>query len=152
MHDDDLIRAATVAVAFVALYAGHMVGDHWTQTQHQSTWKALGNGGRQRVAYWNCAKHVFSYTVTQVVLLAVAGWWLHLPVRAGWLAVGLAVSAGTHFVADLRVPLRWLAGRIGPGKLSFYRLADHGLNGAYLLDQSWHIGWLFVAALLVAGP
>lgn len=152
MPYDDLVRAATAAVAFLALYAGHMVGDHWTQTQHQSTHKALGAGRPVWLAHWNCAKHVTTYTATQAVLLVLAGWWLNLPLRPGWVAAGLAASAVTHYVADLRTPLRWLADRLGPGKASFYRLADHGLNGAYLLDQSWHIGWLAVAALLVAGP
>ncbi|HEX8347434.1 MAG TPA: transcriptional regulator [Actinoplanes sp.] len=151
MPYDDLVRAATAAVVFAVLYAGHMVGDHWTQTQHQSTCKALGVGGRSVwVAHWNCAKHVVTYTATQVVLLALAGWWLNLPLRPWWVVAGLAVSAVTHYVADLRVPLRWICERVG--RIGFYRLAGNGLNGAYLLDQSWHIGWLAVAALLIAGP
>lgn len=146
----DLVRAVTAAVAFAAMYAAHMVADHWVQTQHQADCKSLANDGPAWVAYWNCAKHVLTYTVTAVVFLVAAVWWLHLPVRPGWAVIGLVVSAGTHYVADLRTPLRWIADRIGAS--GFYRLAAHGLNGAYLLDQSWHIGWLFVSALLIAGP
>lgn len=153
MHPDDIIRAVTAAVAFVAMYAAHMVGDHWTQTQHQSTCKALNGEERPTwVSHWNCAKHVATYIVTAVVFLAAAWWWLDLPMRLGWTAAGLAVSAVTHYVADLRTPLRWLAELIGPGKISFYRVASGGINGSYLLDQSWHIGWLFVASLIIAGP
>lgn len=151
MAYDDLVRAVTAAVAFAMLYAAHMVADHWVQTQHQSDCKSLANAGPAWVAYWNCGKHVASYTVTAVVFLVGAAWWLHLPLRLGWVSAGLAVSAVTHYVVDLRAPLRWLCERIGAGKVSFYRLADCGLNGAYLLDQAYHIGWLAVAALLVAG-
>jgi hypothetical protein len=41
-----------------------------------------------------------------------------------------------------------MAQAIGSGP--FYRLNTAGINGAYLLDQSWHIGWLFIAALIIA--
>lgn len=150
MAYDDLVRAVTVAVAFAALYPAHLVGDHWMQTEQQAGCKSLAGDGPARTALWNCAKHVLSYETTAVVFLAAAVWWLHLPVRPGWWAAGLAVSAVTHYVADLRTPLRWLCER--SGRTVFYRLADHGMNGAYLLDQSWHIGWLFVSALMVAGP
>ncbi|MEU0516669.1 hypothetical protein [Streptosporangium sp. NPDC006007] len=51
-----------------------------------------------------------------------------------------------------------LAERTGKG--DFHRLgaprpgttdAPHLGTGAYALDQSWHIGWLFVSALIIAG-
>lgn len=146
MHPDTLVRAAVFLVAFAALYAAHMVADHWIQTQHQADAKGeAGWYGR-----WNCVKHVSTYTLTQAVAFLAATWWLDLPVRPGWLVAGLLVSAVTHYFADRRQPLRKLAERIGSG--TFYRLADCGLNGAYLLDQSWHIGWIFAAALVVAGP
>jgi hypothetical protein len=146
MHPDTLVRVAAFLVAFAAMYAAHMVADHWVQTQHQADEKGkAGWHGR-----WNCAKHVATYTLTQAVAFLAAAWWLDLPVRPGWLVTGLLVSAVTHYFADRRTPLRKLAERIGSGK--FYRLADFGLNGAYLLDQSWHVGWIFIAALVVAGP
>jgi hypothetical protein len=34
------------------------------------------------------------------------------------------------------------------GKTSFYKLASHGMNGAFRLDNSWHHGWETVAAFI----
>ncbi|MCZ4098032.1 hypothetical protein [Streptomyces sp. H39-C1] len=42
--------------------------------------------------------------------------------------------------------LEQLADRTGKG--NFFRLADHGLNGAYALNQAWHEGWETIAALI----
>jgi hypothetical protein len=65
------------------------------------------------------------------------------------MAAGLALSAVTHYVADRREPLRRMAG--ATGHAPFYAMNTGGLNGAYLMDQSWHYGWIFVAALVIAG-
>jgi hypothetical protein len=125
---------------FAALYAAHMVADHWVQTQHQVDHKGTpGWGGR-----WACAKHVITYTATAWLALQA------LAVVTGWrpspwpLVAGLAVSAVTHYIADRRTPLRAMA--MGLGKDPHWLV--HG-GGLYALDQSWHIGWLFVAALVV---
>ncbi|GAA0717944.1 DUF3307 domain-containing protein [Dactylosporangium roseum] len=132
--------AGTLAAVFVALYAAHQVADHWVQTQHQADHKA-DPGWRGHLA---CAAHVATYTATAVAALilavAVTGLSLHL----GWTAAGLAVSAVTHHIADRRVPLRRMADalRKSPGWL------ERG-GGLYALDQAWHVGWLFIAALLI---
>lgn len=140
MLADPTARLALVAAVFISLYAAHMVADHWVQTQHQASRKGLP-GWAGRVA---CAAHVATYTLTAVVALVllagVTGWRPHiLP-----LAAGLLVSAASHYVADRRTPLRRLADWLGkdPGWL------DNG-GGLYALDQSWHVGWLFTAALIV---
>lgn len=129
------------AISFIALYAAHQVADHWVQTQHQADHK--GQPGRAgRLA---CLAHVTTYTITQavalLVVLAVTGYdpnpWL--------VTAALAVSAATHYVVDRRTPLRRMAMalRKSPAWL------DKG-GGMYALDQSWHIGWIFVAALILA--
>lgn len=75
-----------------------------------------------------------------------------------------AIDAATHYWADRRTTLKRLADRCG--KAEFYSLgtpthAGHPVTakgeyaptlgtGAYALEQSWHILWLFVAALLIA--
>lgn len=150
MNVDLIVRAVTFATAFAALYAAHMVADHWVQTQHQADHKGITAGRPAGVSHWNCFKHVATYTATAAIALAGALLWLGLPARPGWVVAGLLVSAASHYLADLRAPLRWIADRIGSG--GFYRVNTGGVSGAYLLDQSWHIGWLFVAALLIAGP
>lgn len=72
-------------------------------------------------------------------------------------AVGLAMDGITHYWADRRFTLQWLADRTG--KTGFYQLgqprpgrddAPHLGTGAYAMDQSWHVAWLFVAALIIA--
>jgi Protein of unknown function (DUF3307) len=138
---------------FAALFAAHSVADHWVQTGHQAAAKgAPGWSGRRA-----CAAHVATYTVTGVVALgALAGATAWRP-RAGAVVAGLAVSAVTHYVADRREPLRRIAAAVGRDRL--YQLGtprpgndDNPLGtGAYALDQSWHIGWLFISALIIGG-
>lgn len=159
MPYDDLVRAVTTAAAFAAMLAGHYIGDQWVQTSSQACKKALDGNGRA-CAVWHCAKHVITWTAVTVLFLAAAGWWLHLPLRPGWLVAGIVVNAVTHFVADLRTPLLWLGRLLGRSQYLTYAQvmrpagADRYGPGTavFELDQSWHIAWLLVAALLVAGP
>lgn len=90
-----------------------------------------------------------TYTLTLAACLALAGWWLALPLHAGRVAAGLGASAVTHYFADRRTPLRKLAARTGSG--GFYRAGEGLATGAALLDQAWHWWWLFVSALIVSG-
>ncbi len=160
MQYDDLVRAATAALAFGAMLAGHYIGDQWIQTNGQACKKALNGGQSPSCALWHCAKHVITWTATTVAFLAGAGWWLHLPLKPGWLAAGIAVNAVTHFIADLRTPLIWLGQLLGRSNYiehgQVVRPAGAERSGPgtamFHLDQSWHIAWLLVAALLVAGP
>jgi hypothetical protein len=142
-----------VGALSAALFAAHQVADHWVQTQHQADTKGHP-GWAGRLA---CAAHVATYTATAALalaLLALATDWTPSPL---WVAAGLAVSALTHYLADRRTPLRRLAKWTGAQR--FYALGaprpgrddNPSLGtGAYALDQSWHIGWLFIAALLIA--
>jgi cytochrome b561 len=84
-----------------------------------------------------CAAHVTTYTLTAVITLA------GLALTTGWrpapwhTVIGLTVSAVSHYIADRRRP-----GCDDNPSLG---------TGAYALDQSWHVGWLFFAALWIAG-
>jgi hypothetical protein len=138
-------RLARFLVASAALTAAHQVADHWVQTDHQAATKG-GQGWRARLA---CARHVATYTTTQGLALVGAAKWLGVPLAGRWTAAALATSAVTHYVADRREPLRRMAEATNLGR--FYRLKADGLNGAYLMDQSWHYGWIFAAALITAG-
>lgn len=80
------------------------------------------------------------------------------------LVAGLGVDALTHWWADRRTTLAWLA-RV-TGKAEFYSLgtAAHPAHpvtadgkpaatlgtGAYALDQSFHHLWLLIASVLIA--
>jgi hypothetical protein len=136
---------ALFLVTFVAWYAAHQVADHWLQTDHQAAAKGDASWSGRRA----CLGHVGTYTLAQAVTLYATAGWLGLHVSFPAALAGLAVSAGTHYFADRRTPLRKLA-KWSPAR-RFFELKDHGLNGAYLLDQSWHIAWIFIGSLVVAG-
>lgn len=131
---------ARFAALFTALYAAHMIGDYWVQTDWQARMKAQpGMIGRAV-----CALHVATYTMTLAAVVALVAYRLDVDLSAGRVAVGLGVSAITHYFADRRTPLRRLA-----------VLCRHGgpwLEGGGLayLDQAWHIGWLLAVALIIA--
>ena len=130
----------TLGAVFAGLYAAHQVADHWIQTQHQADAKG-GTGWPGRLA---CAAHVATYTATALVALLAVAWRTGLTLSPAAVAAGLAVSAGTHYLADRRAPLRRMADRLGKDP---YWLVHGG--GMYALDQSWHIGWLLIAALII---
>ena len=134
----------TIGGIFAALYAAHQVADHWVQTEQQAATKGQP-GWPGRVA---CLTHCATYTATAFAALAALYWATGTTGPAWRLGAGLAGSAVTHYIADRRTPLRRIADAVGRG--GFYRVAGNGINGAYLLDQSWHVGWLFIAALVIA--
>jgi hypothetical protein len=144
---------AVFAAAYVTLYTAHQVADHWVQTQCQTDRKGLA-GWTGRIA---CAAHVGTYTLTALAALVAVALVVGLPLDPVQTGIGLAVSAVSHYVADRRTPLRRLADFLGSG--AFYRLGaprpgrddNPSLGtGAYALDQSFHLLFLFIAALIIA--
>lgn len=147
------VDAAAFVAVFVALYVAHSVGDHWVQTSHQSAHKGCP-GWVGRLAD---ARHVATLTATKVAILLPVVWLLDLRLSVLGTAAGLAIDAVTHWWADRRSTLAWLAKVTGKGE--FYRLGapragrddnPHIGTGAYALDQSFHHLWLLVAALVIA--
>lgn len=157
---------AAVALNYAAMRAAADVADHWVQTDRQAALKGAYDDAPLKYGRWpgdpefdkthrsasgrrHCAAHVASYVAVQgatvTALAAVSG----MRLRPGWVVAGLALSAVSHYAADRRRPLRQVADAI-PGKSRFVRLADHGINGAYLLDQAWHHGFELVAAAVMA--
>lgn len=148
--------ASVLSVAFAALYAAHQVGDHWLQTPAQ----ASNKGGRGWAARTACARHVAVLAAAKALALWAAFSVAGLPVHLLWWAAGLGVDAASHYWADRRTTLRALAGLFGPAKLAFFDLGSPRPGrddnpslgtGAYALDQSWHVLFLFVASLILAG-
>lgn len=145
--------AITFAVIFPALYAGHQAGDHWVQTSRQAADKALP-GWPGRLA---CAGHVATLTLTKAAFVIAAILVTGIRPLPILVAAALVLDAASHWWADRRVTLRELARWLG--KSEFYRLGaprpgrddNPSLGtGAYALDQSWHIAWLFAAALIAS--
>ncbi|MEO3872846.1 transcriptional regulator [Nonomuraea sp. B12E4] len=143
---------ADFAAAFAALFAAHSFGDHWVQTHGQAARKGLPTlSGRLA-----CLRHVGALTLTKAVALAAVGLVAGLTVHPLALIIGLSVDAASHYWADRRATLGRLAKAVG--KEGFFQMgaprpgtddAPHLGTGAYALDQSWHVAWLFVAALII---
>lgn len=142
------MSAACFAAAYAVLTASHEVADHWVQRDREAV--AKGNPGPDGARA--CVIHVATYTVTQGLALLAADRFLGL--RLDWrrAALGLTVSAVTHYIAD-RQGGHWA----DPHPRGVVRLAaatghtgwlarDPGAG--YLLDQSWHKGWIAAAAAI----
>jgi hypothetical protein len=135
---------------YAALYSGSRFADVWVQTNAQATLK--GNPGRD--GQLACATHVATLTATQAAFLALACAATGERLNARRVALGLGVNAVSHYVADRRAPLRWLADRLQgtTGKRDFWEMGQAPLaSGAHALDQAWHDGWCAVAAAIIAG-
>ena len=137
------LLVAGPAEIFAALMAGHQVGDHITQTDHQAARKA--DPGR---AGWSAmAGHVAGYTATQAVALVglrAAGY----RVRPGRALAGLAFSAGTHAFIDRRWPVQWLLRHTGSPQ---FAATTTPVCGPYVVDQSLHTAAVFTASLVTGG-
>ena len=97
-----------------------------------------------------CLQHCLTYTATQAIVAGAGARALGIRVHPAAAAAAHAISFGTHYAADRRVPGKDLLERIATktGKGGFYWLADFGMNGAFHLDSAWHQGWETVAALV----
>lgn len=149
-------RLAVFAAVFAILYTAHKLGDHWIQTNGQASAKG-GEGWPARIA---CAAHVATYSATCVVGLLALAWCTGLALPPDTVTLALGVNAVTHYVADRREPLRRIARWLGrTGYLqhaTVIRRADAGPDttgpgtALFHLDESWHVVWLAVAALIIA--
>lgn len=142
-------RAIRFSAVYAALTAAHEVADHWVQTDAQATAKGAPGGSG---AY---AAHVATYTATQALAMLLTSKVTGLRLRPARAVLALGLSAATHYAAD-RSAGHWkdpqpasvpaLAYATGSGQW-----IQRDPNAAYILDQSWHKGWIFAAALIAAG-
>ncbi|HZM83945.1 MAG TPA: DUF3307 domain-containing protein [Candidatus Limnocylindrales bacterium] len=134
-----------VSAVFIALFAGHQVGDHVIQSDADARAKGaptadlLARGTHPWTGWPACLRHVASYTLVQAAALALTS--LVAPLTLAGVIAALTVSASTHAVIDRRWLVRWLIAVKG----------CHGWREApYVLDQSIHIGVLLVASVVAA--
>lgn len=139
---------------YALLHAGHEVADHWAQTDDQAKDKGEPGERGQRA----CAAHVATLTATQAVLLAAGCLAAGERLSLRRVTIGLAVNAVSHYAADRREhgAIPKLVDRLDRyGKRNFYEFGDGKAapcgTGAYALDQAWHIGWLAITTLIIAG-
>lgn len=154
-------RTARFAAAYALLRAGADIGDHLVQSDVCARTKGAtdaapvtgddgtvhGTAAGRRA----CAVHCLTYTATQAAALTLGALTLDLRLRPGQAAAALAISGLTHYAIDRRVPgglLQRFAD--ATGKRTFFRLADHGINGAYCMDSAVHHGFETIAAAVLA--
>ncbi|WP_328335793.1 hypothetical protein [Streptomyces sp. NBC_00455] len=138
------------AAAFAALLCltrtGSKLGDFWIQSDfcaqvkgasddHPVTYKdpatkkttTHGTADGRRA----CLHHCLTYTATQAIVAGAGARALGIRIHPVAAAAALAVSFGTHYAADRRVPDRGLLERLASktGKGGFYKLADFGMYG-----------------------
>lgn len=134
-----------VSVVFIALYAGHQVGDHVLQSDSDAKAKGaptpdlLARGAHPWTGWSACLRHVASYTLVQAVALALTS--LVAPLTLAGVLAALTLSASTHAVIDRRWLVRWLIAVKG---------CDGWKEAPYVIDQSLHIGVLLVASVVGA--
>lgn len=145
MNTPDLTALATFAASWAVLNGTHGLADHVLGQTHA---QAMGKAAPGRAGWLADLRHVGAYHLVMAGAGALA--WLALPLH--WSPVGILValawSAGTHALLDRRWPVRWILRRTGSA--GFADLADHGLNGMYLSDQSLHTFALLIAAGMLA--
>ncbi|WP_331719994.1 hypothetical protein [Streptomyces sp. NBC_00147] len=158
-------RPAVFAALLGLARAASAAGDFWVQTDycarvkgasddHQVTYEDPATGEKTTHGTTDgrtaCLHHCLTYTATQAIVAGAGARALGIKVHPVAAAAALAVSFGTHYAADRRVPGKGLLETIATktGKGGFYRLADFGMNGAFQLDAAWHHGWETVAALI----
>ncbi|MFG3530132.1 hypothetical protein ACGF8B_25825 [Streptomyces sp. NPDC047917] len=85
-----------------------------------------------------CLQHCLTYTATQAIVAGAGARALGIKVHPAAAAAAPALSFGTHYAADRRVPGKSLLEEIATktGKSDFYRLTDFGMNGNEVLDIS----------------
>lgn len=136
--------AARFAACYIAMLCAHNIADYWAQTSHQAHNKGRHGDAQENAAGRRaCLAHVATYTLSGTVAVCAVSKVLHLDATVRGVLTGQFVSAASHYFADRGHTLRALAHRTGRGE--FY---DKG--GGPTLDQSWHLIWLAVAALVTA--
>jgi len=137
--------AAVAAATYVALFAGHHLGDHPLQSPAAAAGKGapspaeLARGAPPWRGWSWCLRHVVVYTAVQAVCLALLA--LVAPLGLTGALAALTVSAASHAVIDRRWLVQWFLAA---------KRADDWSEGPYLVDQSLHLGLLLVAAVAAA--
>jgi hypothetical protein len=147
MTDPTVATAAITCVAYAGLLAGHMLGDHPVQSDHDAAGKGrpsddqLAAGAHPFTGWLHCLRHCFSYLLCQAIALGLLAL-LVAPLSLPGIAAALAVSGATHAVIDRR----WLVRRILAAKGG----CPHWPQAAYWIDQSLHYAAMLAAAVAAA--
>ncbi len=142
-----LRRAVVFAVALGALLVAHQVGDHVVQTDRQAARKADPARYGRLAALRALLGHLLGYHLVLAAALLGTAAVLRLPLTASGVLAGLAFSALTHAVLDLRWPVR---GILRAARSPLFAAATTPVCGLYTADQALHKLALLGSALMIA--
>ncbi|MFD8516566.1 hypothetical protein ACFV27_37180 [Streptomyces antimycoticus] len=144
-------RAARTAAVLGIVDHVHTWADYWGQRDKDAQAKGLpGREGRTA-----CARHVASHTAHLGVALLTANQLLDLNIKPKRLAAGLAIAAGTHYLAD-RSGGHWKDTEPSTFLVrAAHRLGKQGWiqndpTAGPHLDQAWHRAWHLLVATIIA--
>jgi len=135
-----------LATVMIGGYVGHDVADHWVQTHTQATQKIEKDGAT------HCLHHVIYLQFTKLGFVALIWLVTGVHLNAWTLLLGATIDALMHYAADRQEfgILPKLAKLVN--KTDFWEFGDKIIapcgTGAYKMDQSWHVFWIFVWALI----
>lgn len=163
-HNQHPGTAPGVLAAVLAIHeAMHPLCDHVVQRSADAMAKGRGgpdaSAAERRAARAACVRHVASYSIVQVAALTAVT--RALGVRLPWSAItaGTAVNAVTHYVIDLRWPLRKIMAWCGKAGYLEHAVVtrrgglveDTGPGTAlYECDQATHRACSVLAAVVTA--
>jgi Protein of unknown function (DUF3307) len=147
LDPETLSRSVVFTVSLVALLVAHQIGDHVVQTDRQAVRKADPHGYGRGPAARAMAGHLVGYHLTALVVLVATALVLRIPLRVSGIVAGLAFSALTHGLLDLRWPVRAVLRALGAPR---FAEATIPVAGLYAADQALHRLALLISALLVA--
>lgn len=145
LFEPSATTAAVCSAMWVALVAGHWIGDHIVLSDADALGKGqpddeqLATGVNPWTGWAPLACHVLAYTACQIVTIAMIC--TVAPLSLAGVHAALVVSASTHAVIDRR----WIVRAI-----IRLKRCERWLAGPYLIDQSLHYAALLVAAITAA--
>lgn len=170
-------HAAKFAAVFAGLYAAHQIADHWIQTDHQANTKGRRDRTGQLACAGHVATYTATTTATTIALNKALnlglGWKAilagqavsavtHYAIDRRYTLAALCERTGKTTFLKLGVPRQvavFVKDSAGTRtSVELVAVAEDGEQpvpfdnpslgtGGYALDQSWHIGWLLIAAL-----
>ena len=141
--DPSTASAAVTAAVYVALLAGHHIGDYPIQRDSDAQTKGLpaddllAAGMPWHTGWASIARHVLSYVTCQAVAILLIAMVVPLTMAGVWTA--LVLSGATHAVIDRR----WLVQAIIRAKGG----CRHWPGAAAAIDQALHHFMILVAAV-----
>lgn len=137
------MSALIFAVSLAVMYAAHSVADHvFGQTDHDAANKAKPG----EMGWIALLSHVVKYHVVMVLMLAITFSAVDITVSTSAFVLAMSISFASHCLLDRRWPVKWILENTGAPE--FAKMVSP-VNGMYQADQSLHLFFLWISALVL---